>query len=86
MVLRKHARFASRYCEHRLKEEPPYKPETTLLCVTARLRNVIALNTAPKVLIKVWRLFTFQKMRYEYSMKRSIFNHSNRSRRWGFSI
>jgi len=30
------------------KEESPYKPETTLLCVTARLRNVIALNIAPK--------------------------------------
>ena len=34
------------------------------------LKNVIALNIAPKVLIKVWRLFTFQKMRYEYPMKR----------------
>jgi hypothetical protein len=30
------------------KEESPYKPETTLLCVRSRSKNVIALIIAPK--------------------------------------
>jgi hypothetical protein len=31
-----------------IKEESPYKPETTLLCVRSRSKNVIALIIAPK--------------------------------------
>jgi hypothetical protein len=34
------------------KEESPYKPETTLLCVRSRLKNTIALIIAPKRLGK----------------------------------
>ena len=30
------------------KAEPPYKPETTLLCVRLRSRNAIALISAPR--------------------------------------
>ena len=30
------------------EEESPYKPETTLLCVRSRSKNVIALIIAPK--------------------------------------
>jgi hypothetical protein len=30
------------------KEESPYKPETTLLCVKIRSNSSIALNIAPK--------------------------------------
>jgi hypothetical protein len=35
---------------HQIKEESPYKPETTLLCVRSRSKNAIALIIAPKVL------------------------------------
>ena len=33
-----------------VEEESPYKPETTLLCVRSRSKNVIALIIAPKEL------------------------------------
>jgi len=36
------------YMSNKNKEESPYKPETTLLCGRSRLKNVIALNIAPK--------------------------------------
>jgi len=32
------------------KEDSPYKPEMTILCVRSRLKNVIALVIAPKEL------------------------------------
>jgi hypothetical protein len=32
----------------KFQEESPYKPETTLLCVRSRSKNVIALIIAPK--------------------------------------
>jgi len=34
--------------KYRNKVESPYKPETTLLCVRSRSKNVIALIIAPK--------------------------------------
>jgi len=41
-------RFTVTRSNFKNKEESPYKPETTLLCVRSRSKNVIALIIAPK--------------------------------------